>query len=185
MTDNTTPPVTSSQGATGAADESWRGAIGRIEGAALDRFLGGNLVCRLACLKDDGAPYVVPCWFEWTGQEFYIIPRKRSVWARYIQRDGRVCLSIDEDASPYRKVQVEGHAEIVEEPNVGGRWVEIARRMSLRYLGEHGPDYLEPTLNQPRWLIRVTPTRMTTWQGVAWHPRYFEEGTTPTPTPTA
>ena len=37
---------------------------------------------------------------------------------------------------------------------------------------EHGPDYLEPTMNQPRWLIRVEPARITTWQGVGWHPRY-------------
>ncbi len=165
-------------------DESWRGTIGRITGEELDAFLGGNLVCRLACLKEDGAPYVVPCWFEWTGEEFYIIPRKKSAWARYVQRDGRVCLNISNDTPPYRQVQVEGMAEVVEEPNVGGQWVPIARRMSVRYLGEHGPDYLVPTLNQPRWLIRVVPSKITTWQGVAWHPRYFEEGTMPTPTPT-
>ena len=182
MAGNTPRATPEGGGQETTADESWRGDIGKIDGEALDRFLGGNLICRLGCLKEDGAPYVVPCWFEWTGREFYIIPRKRSVWARYIQRDGRVCLSIDEDASPYRKVMVEGHGQIVEEPNVGGHWVEIARRMSLRYLGEHGPDYLEPTLNQPRWLIRVAPTKVTTWQGVAWHPRYFEEGTRPTPT---
>jgi PPOX class probable F420-dependent enzyme len=168
----------------GTQDESWRGTIGKIAGEELDVFLGGNLVCRLACLKEDGAPYVVPCWFEWTGKEFYIIPRKRSAWAGYVQRDGRVCLNISNDTPPYKQVQVEGTAEVVEEPNVGGQWVEIGRRMALRYLGEHGPDYLVPTLDQPRWLIRVTPRKMITWQGVAWHPRYFEEGTQPTPTPT-
>ena len=65
-----------------------------------------------------------------------------------------------------------GTAELVEEPNVGGAWVDIARRMSLRYLGPHGPDYLVPTLNQPRWLFKVTPTKLITWQGVDWHPRY-------------
>ena len=165
--------------------ESWRGEIGRIEGTALDHFLVGSLVCRLGCLKDDGAPYVVPCWYEWTGKGLYMVPRKRSVWAHYLQRDGRVCLSIDEDSSPYRKVMIEGEASIVEQPNVGGQWVEIARRMARRYLGEHGPDYLAPTLNQPRWLIYITPHKLTTWQGVAWHPRYFEEGTQPTPTPPA
>jgi len=162
-------------------DEAWRGEIGKLGSADLDLFLGGSLICRLGCLTPDGAPYVVPCWFEWTGREFYIVPRRKSAWARYIQRDGRVCLSIDEDAPPYRKVMVEGIGAIAEEPNVGGQWVEIARRMSLRYLGEHGPDYLEPTLNQARWLIRVTPHKMTTWQGVAWHPRYFETGAHSTP----
>jgi hypothetical protein len=60
----------------------------------------------------------------------------------------------------------------VERPNVGGRWVEIAKQMSYRYLGEHGPDYLVPTLNEPRWLFFVRPLKITTWQGVDWHRRY-------------
>jgi hypothetical protein len=44
--------------------------------------------------------------------------------------------------------------------------------MATRYLGEHGPDYLEPTLSEPRWLIFVSPRKTTTWQGVDWHQRY-------------
>jgi hypothetical protein len=44
--------------------------------------------------------------------------------------------------------------------------------MSLRYLGELGPKYLEPTLVEPRWLLFVRPLRMTTWQGVDWAARY-------------
>jgi hypothetical protein len=45
---------------------------------------------------------------------------------------------------------VKGVAELVEAPNVDGRWVEIARDMSYRYLGVHGTTYLEPTLDEPR-----------------------------------
>jgi hypothetical protein len=67
---------------------------------------------------------------------------------------------------------VKGKAEIVEEANVGGKWVEIATRMSVRYLGVNGPDYLAPTLPEPRWLIFVHPEKMITWQGVDWAKRY-------------
>ena len=67
-----------------------------------------------------------------------------------------------------RKVMVKGEAEVVDEPNVGGRWAEIGKRMSIRYLGEHGPNYLEPTLNEPRWLLFIRPLETTTWQGVDW-----------------
>ena len=65
-----------------------------------------------------------------------------------------------------------GEATIVEEPNVGGKWVEIARSMSRRYLGPHGPDYIEPTMQEPRWLIFVKAVETTTWQGVDWAKRY-------------
>ena len=39
------------------------------------------------------------------------------------------------------------------------------------------PEYLTGTINQPRWLIKVVPTEITTWQGVGWARRYWVEGT--------
>ena len=152
--------------------EGWRGKIGRMTEQEIAAFCTGNVVCKLGCLDEEGWPYVVPVWFERADDGYYIIPRERSAWARYLQRDGRVFLCIDEVGPTSRKVLVKGTARILEEPNIGGRWVEIARRMSVRYLGEHGPDYLEPTLTEPRWLIIVTPLTTKTWQGVDWHPRY-------------
>jgi nitroimidazol reductase NimA-like FMN-containing flavoprotein (pyridoxamine 5'-phosphate oxidase superfamily) len=154
------------------ANEEWRGKVGRMTSAEVTEFLAGNPFCRLGCLDDDGWPYVVPCWFEYSDSGFYIIPRARSAWAGYVQRHPRVSLCIDESDRYNRRVLVKGEADVLEEPNLGGRWVEIARRMSLRYLGEFGPQYLEPTLVEPRWLLFVRPVKMTTWQGVDWAPRY-------------
>ena len=101
-----------------------------------------------------------------------VIPRERSAWARHIQKDPRVFLCIDDSTRYNRRVLVKGRAAILEEPNLGGRWVEIGRRMSLRYLGDRGPDYLEPTMVEPRWLLFVRPLKMTTRQGVDWAKRY-------------
>ncbi len=154
--------------------ESWRGKIGKLDGADLDAFLSQGIVARVATLDEQGWPYVVPAWFEWEPNEgiFWLIARKKSAWATHMQNDARVALSIDDEGAPYRKLQLQGRAEIVEEPNVGGAWVEIANRMAVRYLGEHGPDYLVPTLDKPRWLIKIVPERVQTWQGVDWAPKY-------------
>ena len=154
--------------------ESWRGKVGGMTQTEMEEFLGGNILCRLGVLDDDGWPYVVPVWFQYQEGGFYIIPRERSNWARYMQNDKRVYLDIDEEGS-LRKVLVKGEADLVETPNVGGKWVEIAREMSYRYLGPHGPDYLVPTLNEPRWLFFVRPVTITTWQGVDWAKRYKHE----------
>jgi nitroimidazol reductase NimA-like FMN-containing flavoprotein (pyridoxamine 5'-phosphate oxidase superfamily) len=138
------------------------------------QFLGGAWNAKVGCVTDEGAPYVVPAWYEWDGEAFWLVPRARSAWARYLQTDPRVSLCIDEEAAPHRRVQVLGRAEIVEEPNVGGRWVPIAERMATRYLGPvDGPRYLVPTLDRPRWLVRVHPQKVTTWAGGEWHPRYL------------
>ena len=154
-----------------AASEEWRGKNRKMSQAEAEAFLAEGVIARLGCLDEEGWPYVVPTWFHYADGGFYVIPRERSAWARYLKRDGRVSLAIDE-AGPQRKVLVKGQAELLEEPNIGGHWVEIANQMSYRYLGEHGPDYLVPTLNEPRWLFFVRPLKVTTWQGVDWAKRY-------------
>lgn len=154
--------------------EAWRGKIGVMSDDERDAFLAGDTLARLAVLDDEGWPYVQPVWYQWDPADgvFWVIARKKSAWAGYMRRNPRVALTIDGATSPYPKVTVQGTAEVVEEPNVGGRWVEIAKQMAVRYLGEHGPDYLVPTLDKPRWLFKVTPRTLVTWQGVDWHPRY-------------
>ena len=50
-----------------------------------------------------------------------------------------------------------------------------ANRMALGFLGEQGPEYLAPTHDRPRRLIKTVPTKMLTWDGVEWARRYVEE----------
>ena len=78
------------------------------------------------------------------------------------------------DTGVQRRFLAQCEAAIVEQPNVGGRWVEVARTMSVRYYGENGPSYLEPTMSWKRWLIRLDPVHIQTWQGIGWPARYLE-----------
>lgn len=135
----------------------------------ISAFLDSDVLCRLACVDGAGHPYVVPCWFTYAEGGFYIIPRARSAWAAYLKRDPRVSLCID--AEDGRRVLVQGSAQVVEEPNVGGRWVEIAREMAQRYRGEEGLVYLDQTMQEPRWLFFVRPDEMRSSTG-GWARRY-------------
>lgn len=152
-------------------DESWRGKIGGLEEEEMEAFLEEGKIARLACHDTDGWPYVIPCWHQWNGDGFWVIPRMKSAWAEYLKNDPRCAITIDEDGT-LRKVIAQCEAELVEEPNVDGEWVPIAEKMSYRYLGENGPKYLEPTLDEPRWLFFLRPVNLWTWQGVDWHSRY-------------
>lgn len=155
-------------------EQAWRGKIGGLDDAEVRAFLNEGVLARLAVVDADGFPYVNPVWFEWDPDEgiFWVIARKKSRWAEYMKNNPKVGMTIDDDRKPLRKVMIQGNAEVVEEPNVGGQWVKIAERMSIRYLGENGPEYLVPTFDKPRWLFKITPTFFTTWQGVDWHDRY-------------
>jgi hypothetical protein len=152
-------------------EEDWRGKVGALARDEVDEFLAEGRIARLACLDDDGWPYVVPVWHEWDGSAFWVVARRRSVWAKYLQADGRCSVAIDEDGRQ-RKVLAQCRAEVVEEPCLDGAWVPVAERMSVRYLGENGPKYLVPTMDKPRWLIRLDPVKVQTWQGNDWADRY-------------
>ena len=143
------------------SDESWRRRVGRLDATEMSTFLAEAHLARLACLDDEGWPYVVPCWREWDGSSFWMIPREKSAWAHYLANDSRCAIGVDE-AEGLRKVVARCTAHTVEEPNSGGEWVAIAGRMSTRYLGENGPRYLEPTLDKPRWLFRLDPVKVQT-----------------------
>jgi PPOX class probable F420-dependent enzyme len=134
-------------------------------------FLAQPVIGRLGCLDDDGYPYVVPVWFDYADGGFYLVPRARSDWARYLERDGRVSLCIDSADLPYRRVIVRGRAEVIETPNVGGRWMEFGTRMARNYRDEEGIAYIERTKEEPRWLIFVRPEQMTSTTG-GWATRY-------------
>ena len=135
----------------------------------MDQFLHSDALCRLGCLDEEGHPYVVPCWFTYADGGFYVVPRARSAWASYLKRDPRVSLCIDTESG--QRVLVKGEAKVVEEPNVGGRWVAIAREMAQRYNGEAGLKYLDRTMNEPRWLFFIDPATVISSKG-GWARRY-------------
>ena len=44
----------------------------------MDELLAGPIIARLATVKPDVAPYVVPVWQYWDGASMFIIPREKS-----------------------------------------------------------------------------------------------------------
>ncbi|MDP6474368.1 MAG: pyridoxamine 5'-phosphate oxidase family protein, partial [Alphaproteobacteria bacterium] len=146
------------------ADSNEAAKPGPMNEAELEAFLAGGEVCRATCLDDDGWPYSAPVWHEYSDGGFYLVGREESRWSHYMSRNPRASLCIDTVANP-AKVLVQGSAEVIERPNIGGKWVAIARRMALRYLGPDGPKYLEPTMKDPRWLIFIRPRSLKSWRG--------------------
>ena len=144
-------------------------------------------LARIATLKEDGSPSVVPVWFICEEGKIIITPRKYSAFYAHIQRDPRVAIAIDEEAGPYRKVLVEGTAEILYPVGRDDEWRDLYRRISCRYVDEASADYyINETIDQPRALIGVAlaEATLTTWRmpgedepyaGI-WHARYYEAG---------
>lgn len=119
-----------------------------------------KIFAKVATTNADGWPYVNPVWYDYDGDAFYIVTKELAGLTQNLRRDPRCSILIDNPEPPYKRVLVMGEAEFVDE-----EWVERARRMVLRYLGEGGLDYFEATRNLPRVTIRVNPIKLTSWNG--------------------
>ena len=140
----------------------------------IDDLLARPLVSRLATVQPDGAPYVVPIWHYWDGEALWIIPRGRSAFVEHIRNEPRVFFSCADDETGHARVSIAGTAEIVEGPSkMAGRMLEIAREMGGRYVGPPGLEYIERTIDRPRYLVRIDPVKIMSWKGAEWHPRYI------------
>jgi hypothetical protein len=160
---------------------------GPLSKAELEEFLAGTWLIKIAVLKEDGWPYVVPVWYHWDGDAFYAVGRKRSEWVHDLLREPRCAICIEEKEIPpdggNRKVLAQCLAEVVEGPVVaeGSQWVRVAEQMALRYVGPDGPAALSRSYSWERYLVKLLPRdgKITTFQGVDWHRRYFDPGQRP------
>ena len=111
---------------------------------------------RIGTVDPDGAPLVVPTWFLHRDGRILITPRATSDFFLNILAEPRVCLSIDEESQPYRKVTIRARADVVYRPGEDDRWRELYRDIVVRYLTEREADaYLKATRKIKRALIGV------------------------------
>ena len=165
-------------------DASVSGPLSQEE---FQEFISGNWLLKLAVTKSDGWPYVVPLWYEWQAEAFWLVGRKRSEWVQDLIREPRCAACVEEKDIPpaggNRKVLAQCSAEVVEGPAVanGSKWVEIANAMARRYVGPEGPEALSRSYGWERYLVKLSPRdgQLTTFQGVDWHRRYFDPGQRP------
>jgi len=161
---------------------------GPLRAAELDEFLAQPLLLKLACVRPDGWPYVIPLWYAWYERKLYVVGRERAVWIDYLRHESRVGVLIDEEARRHRRVQMTATALIVEGPvkRAAGsqRWGRIDAHLKARYMADApGRAYAELTADRPRFLVELTPVQVTTWAGGPWHRRYFApEPAEPPPT---
>lgn len=151
---------------------------GALSTADLDEFLAQPLLLKLACVRPDGWPYVVPLWYAWHESKLYVVGRERAIWIGYLRREPRVGVLIDEEAQRHRRVQMTAMARVVEGPVKRGDgsagWAQIDVRLKARYMADAaGRAYAELTADRPRYLIEITPVQITSWAGGPWHRRYY------------
>lgn len=132
------------------------------------QYLDKPLLARLAT-SDAGWPHVVPVWFQYDGEHFWIPAQARTVKVGHVRRDKRVGLIIDTCKEPMsifnvKQVMVKGEAELVKDLDLETN-PSTSRTFSIyrRYLGndsENTTQLVSKLLTIERYLIKVKPVRI-------------------------
>jgi len=100
-------------------------------------LLSGTRTAKVATVRADGRPHVVPVWFTLDGRALLFSTSSRSVKARNLGRDPRVAVSVDDETPPFAFVCINGRAELLPRPDDFLTWTT---RIATRYVGDdRGP----------------------------------------------
>ncbi len=128
-------------------------------------LLQGRRTGKLAVTMRDGQPHVMPVWFVLDGDDLVFTTGSDTVKGRWIQRDGRLSLCVDEEVAPYAYVHVRGQARVSEDLDELLQW---ATRIGGRYMGaERAEEFGRRNAVPGELLVRLTPERVIAEAGIA------------------
>lgn len=127
--------------------EEWRGFIST-----------GGRTGKLATVRPDGRPHVVPVWFVLDGEDLVFTTWHTSVKAVNLRRDPRATLCVEDDRPPFSFVMVEGRASFQEGADL---LLPFATRIATRYMGaEAGKSYGARNAVDGELLVRLSVERV-------------------------
>jgi PPOX class probable F420-dependent enzyme len=126
----------------------------------------GSRTGKLATVREDGRPHVVPIWFILKGKQVFFMTGEDTVKADNIHRDPRVAINIDDQIFPYSYVTIEGLAEVLNPTT--DEFLEIATQIARRYVGdERAFEYGSRNAVPGELLFRVKPSKILSGKEVA------------------
>ena len=129
----------------------------------IETFLKEPNIAVIATVAPDGAPHLVPTWYEYDGGEVVLHMGPNSRRYGNMKHNDRVAICVDTRIPPYKAVILEGRAR-VEEVGYQGSNAERMRRMAVHYLGEvAGNRYADSMEGLPTVVARVTPRHIASW----------------------
>jgi PPOX class probable F420-dependent enzyme len=129
-------------------------------------FLSTPARCgKLATVREDGRPHVVPIWFTLDGENVIFSAPPTSIKVKNILRDGRVALCVDDDKPPFHFVTLEGRAEVLDSSAEGCRY--WTTRISGRYMGEdRAEEFASQYVAVGEWVMRLVPENVIAYKDV-------------------
>ena len=118
----------------------------------------GTRTGKLAYNGADGRPLVAPIWFVVEDGVLIFNTGKDTAKGKALARDPRATLCVDLEEAPYAFVQVQGNAELSEDP---GELVRTATAIAARYMGaERAEEYGKRNGVPGELVVVLRPTKV-------------------------
>jgi PPOX class probable F420-dependent enzyme len=128
-------------------------------------LMQGTRTAKLATVRADGRPHVVPVWFVVDGDDLIFTTWYTTVNAANLLNEARVCLCVDDEQPPFAFIQMEGVADIQEQ---AADLLDWTTRIARRYMGDALADAFGKRNAVPgEWLVRVRPVKILAIKGMA------------------
>lgn len=140
-------------------------------------LMQGTFTGKLATVKKDGSSHIVPIWFVLDGgnksrggrkgdDDIIFTTDGKSVKAKNIQRDNRVCICVDDQTPPFSFVIVYGTAKIHHCKQ--SELFRSATKIAQRYMGKENSElYGRRNSTEGEVLVRIKPTRIIAEKDIA------------------
>jgi PPOX class probable F420-dependent enzyme len=116
----------------------------------------GTRTGKLATVRKDGRPHVVPVWFVLDGDDMVFTTAAGTVKGKALRRDPRATICVDLQEQPYAYVMVEGEVELSTDLDDMLVW---ATRIAARYEGEENAErYGARNAVEGEMLVRLRPS---------------------------
>ena len=118
----------------------------------------GTRTGKLSYTSASGQPLVVPVWFVLEGDELVFNTGKDTAKGRALARDPRTAVCVDLEQPPYAFIQVQGVAELSEDP---AELVRTATAIAARYMGpERAVEFGRRNGVPGELVVRVRPHKV-------------------------
>jgi PPOX class probable F420-dependent enzyme len=123
-----------------------------------DFLTRGTRTGKLGYLAASGRPLVTPVWFVVDGDSLVFNTGKETAKGRALARDPRATLCVDLEEPPFAFVQVQGEAELSEDP---AELLRTATAIAARYMGaERAEEFGQRNAVPGELVVRMRPVKV-------------------------
>ena len=127
------------------------------------KFLKSQKILRLATIDPSGNPHIVPVWYMYDNDKFYVGTNTKTRKAKNIKKNSKIsfCIDIGIKSPDIIGVMGIGRAKLILSPD---RVELLAKKILLRYFKNLKNQSAQQLLNQTDCIIEITPKKISNWK---------------------